>query len=438
MERQRTSLQEEHQRIKELLHPIRRLPEDILREIFVWTVISKPGVEWKTATKLAQISMKWRTVALQTAALWTHVEISTQNPLCKVKTFPMWAQERLRRCPPHIRLTELDSSGAEWIRNFMRICNIGQFPSIKSLELRFRLAGKVRTILAWASIFKYSEGPLGHLKISARIQQPSDDSFDLFLLPIYFPTANHIEVENILLVAVAPRDLRSNVRILSISNTQITTNSQALSRLNSLEELIVVEVEFDWQEPVEPIALPKLTKLMTNMPTEFPWSELSTPNLQHLQVFCPSGAAIDFICRHQKISHLSACGIKDFPLLRVAKSLRDLRHLQTSSIPTLLSNWIPHGLSSPPFPKLDAFVFKNTALIFTLKRGDLENLVRARCLQQYSGASSQIRSVSVIGYKDQLDSLWKQSPLLQSQKVEKLAAGNQYKWTLERLGENHG
>ncbi|KAJ7693336.1 hypothetical protein B0H17DRAFT_1059790 [Mycena rosella] len=97
LEEERAALWRYHTPNKAILSPLRRMPPEVLAEIFLWTLPtlqtafdrSAFGVK-RSPWLLTQISSRWRAVAVSTPALWSHVIVACDhehaNPLSIVKS----------------------------------------------------------------------------------------------------------------------------------------------------------------------------------------------------------------------------------------------------------------------------------------------------------------------------------------------------------------
>ncbi|KAK0221298.1 hypothetical protein IW262DRAFT_1314743 [Armillaria fumosa] len=85
--RERERVEDHLQDTKTVLHPIRRIPDDILREIFTTcvktetfsytrTIGNSLDVHSRSQWVLSHVSRPWRAVALNTAMLWSSIELS--------------------------------------------------------------------------------------------------------------------------------------------------------------------------------------------------------------------------------------------------------------------------------------------------------------------------------------------------------------------------
>lgn len=69
LQEQQTALETQATRAQAYLSPIRRLPLELLREIFTWSFELRPSSAWV----LAAVSTSWRKLALRMPLIWSKV-----------------------------------------------------------------------------------------------------------------------------------------------------------------------------------------------------------------------------------------------------------------------------------------------------------------------------------------------------------------------------
>lgn len=82
MEAEKAKLSEEETRTKAYLSPIRRLPAELLREIFMWNFEEHASCAWV----LSAVCPSWRRLALRTPKLWS--KVSNYAVYCRAATMP--------------------------------------------------------------------------------------------------------------------------------------------------------------------------------------------------------------------------------------------------------------------------------------------------------------------------------------------------------------
>jgi hypothetical protein len=115
MEKERERLRKKELATLAYLSPVRRLPQELVREIFMWCFEEHPCCAWV----LAAVSTSWRRLALRMPFLWSKVSSYTMHrdprfdpsfpslPKAALRfgkssllVFPNWTQSPLYRPPP--------------------------------------------------------------------------------------------------------------------------------------------------------------------------------------------------------------------------------------------------------------------------------------------------------------------------------------------------
>ncbi|KAJ7126266.1 hypothetical protein C8R44DRAFT_668618, partial [Mycena epipterygia] len=95
LEEEHASLASYHAQNNSILSPLRRMPSEVLAEIFSWTLSAEPLSGDRSAVEdspwvLTQVSHRWRVLSLSTPALWSLVVIdysyTSEYSLSMVKT----------------------------------------------------------------------------------------------------------------------------------------------------------------------------------------------------------------------------------------------------------------------------------------------------------------------------------------------------------------
>jgi hypothetical protein len=92
METQRSALEKRVVYTLGFLSPIRRLPLELLREIFLWSFEGHPCSAWL----LAAVCASWRRLALRTPLIWS--KVSASNLVLRVFTGPLDSEAALLGC----------------------------------------------------------------------------------------------------------------------------------------------------------------------------------------------------------------------------------------------------------------------------------------------------------------------------------------------------
>ncbi|KAJ7113903.1 hypothetical protein C8R44DRAFT_795944 [Mycena epipterygia] len=127
LEEERTSLASYHAQNTAILSPVRRMPAELLEEIFLWTLPSTDDARYRrifdaksSPWVLTHICSRWREVALSTSSLWSlvviHCNWMAANPLAMVKTqiqrartlrIHFYGRERTTDSRPEIKMFRL-------------------------------------------------------------------------------------------------------------------------------------------------------------------------------------------------------------------------------------------------------------------------------------------------------------------------------------------
>lgn len=309
LEQQKLSLQAKNQELMAFRHPIRRLPNEIIRHIFELAVLSCPDNWYQAATALAHVCQKWRRIALGTSVLWSHV---TCRDIRDEEEIYIWEQKfdyyasRMGSKPPVIEFRQLDD--AFTTPHTIGSSKLDRFDAIQSLQFQFK---------EWTTgqILKpglgYSAGPLRRLSIiSNTVSQAPESTFSRLLKN--FPTAEHLEIDG-LSIEFEGADLNdySSLRSLKIDNGTwdrgvVALFTPDLSHLTGLQTLVVnSNTRFRGN-----LLLPNL-RACTIQTASFDWTALTAPQLVNLAFSHPSPAVFAFIERHTSILHIDATLLSD-------------------------------------------------------------------------------------------------------------------------------
>ncbi|KAF8908517.1 hypothetical protein CPB84DRAFT_1766815 [Gymnopilus junonius] len=99
LETQRAALEEQLSRTLAYLSPIRRLPMELLREIFMWSFESHPCSAWV----LAAVCTSWRRLALRIPLIWSKIRILT-NQHASADTIRLWLERSGETTPLDIEI----------------------------------------------------------------------------------------------------------------------------------------------------------------------------------------------------------------------------------------------------------------------------------------------------------------------------------------------
>ena len=157
----------ETDRLSCLLNPARRCPEDILRNIFEFSVIDEYSpyrADLAEATRISHVCQHWRTIAITTTCLWSQLHATTKNKPSMIRFMFKTMSQRLKSRPVNIDLT-IDALNAtndiHSLDDMAHACEIEQFKAIERLSLQ---VGRSKDILQVCKKFNMVE--VKHLEVS--------------------------------------------------------------------------------------------------------------------------------------------------------------------------------------------------------------------------------------------------------------------------------
>ncbi|KAJ7605295.1 hypothetical protein FB45DRAFT_953411 [Roridomyces roridus] len=121
LETEQAQLSDYHSQNLTILSPLRRMPSELMTEIFSWSLpgVDEPngdvtsGVEKKSPWVLARVSSRWRNISLSTPSLWSLVQIWGSKVEDSVLELVRTQVERARQLKIHFYGTEESNSAAQ-------------------------------------------------------------------------------------------------------------------------------------------------------------------------------------------------------------------------------------------------------------------------------------------------------------------------------------
>ena len=169
LQTRRTVLEDQLSRTLAYLSPMRRLPMELLREIFVWSFEVHPCSAWV----LAAVCTSWRRLALRIPLIWSKVSTFRLSPSSSYSiTRSVWI--RLECGSPCCSIVPVFSRYLQKMHELCTSVNFGL--PLFLLFGRFRVGR--RSVLAWLA---WSVGRRQSLCLLLA-----------FLFPPYFPLLNHL------------------------------------------------------------------------------------------------------------------------------------------------------------------------------------------------------------------------------------------------------
>lgn len=168
---QRLTIQAERDRIRGMLHPIRRCPSDILQYIFefAYDSIGLHG-RLRFSFELSHICQRWRAIALDTPRIWSYIDISKGDDLGS--TLPFWdcIIPRVKSVPATVVINDLNEEGC--IR--LRECNLQSIPKIAELALTIYEMKHLDLVVT--SLLSLSKSELHYINVEVREGMESYDA----------------------------------------------------------------------------------------------------------------------------------------------------------------------------------------------------------------------------------------------------------------------
>ncbi|KIM23286.1 hypothetical protein M408DRAFT_27977 [Serendipita vermifera MAFF 305830] len=144
-EAQRALREAEQRDLLALMHPIRRCPDDILREIFELTICD--FAFWSDALKksvdLSSVCQKWRSVAIGTPSLWTKISFNLKNEPEVLEHQQHTVVSRIKGRAVSIMVRDDD----DYLEKGLDACGLNAFPLILDLFFYLKDAYNIRELL---------------------------------------------------------------------------------------------------------------------------------------------------------------------------------------------------------------------------------------------------------------------------------------------------
>lgn len=144
LDNEATDLQVKVAQAEAFLAPIRKMPQELLAEVF--RIIFWSG-DKKCAWKLARVNRLWRRLALGIPTLWSSINLTTTTSLCPADTIRLWLERSGNRTPldiditlvnvsafqsadnPDLILSTILSESPRWVHKCFRPSSCGRQPS---------------------------------------------------------------------------------------------------------------------------------------------------------------------------------------------------------------------------------------------------------------------------------------------------------------------
>jgi F-box-like len=422
---QRVALQSQQDDLRALMHPIRRCPDEILREIFELTIpnMAHHGETMRQSVRLSGVCQRWRNVALDTPRLWADIAFNLSSPSKSQRFLRICILPRLKQAPTTVILHKVTSNSLSALGE----SGLQDIPVIDLLALRVSRPADVQHILGPS--FHPPVGTLQILSISA--QKHPDSRFnitncDVMRLVAIFPPCQALAIYRIpnLLFPVAATN--TNITVIEFADSGQIDILRLLPCFPRLQSMNIRRAELVANDIASECYMASIKSIRLVDTTGEAWMErVFFPKL--MTVFCDtsSEAFRAFLSRHPSIAELESIleGDAITGIATVATQLKEL-HLA----PPLEAFCSLHdGSPQIPFPSLQRITITALAPPKNLTLAGFETVVRARCLpmrhpkSQAKHSSSIVRSFAIITHDSAAEGPhlgWQESDLYQESTKE--------------------
>lgn len=378
-----------------VIHPIRRMPAELLTQIFEYTVRANWSSNVWQSIQLSHVCQYWRAVALNSPSLWSEIKINFRDDsLSFITKYWSWVVERVKAAPVNVYFYNLGGNPQPGIamsnhiaeqRRKVAACSLLRIPMIR--ELYANIDDAYPTTKAFSMITEFPIGKLESLYLSGPLSGTPIESmeWDWCAFLHRFPPTKVLKfqyLDGLYFPRPEPFILLQNLHLGPYTNF----NTLEILRLCPNLEGLSIDVSNGYyrshQTPA-PVTNSTLTVLEVTGDSIFPWdAPLHFPSLSFLildteETVLPDGI-FHFLAHHPSISDLKIT-TSYLDLTRLATATPQLTKLTLNlweGSPEVLLDWTSTSLQGPPFPKLEILDLDSPFL--TLERFD--RFVRTRCL----------------------------------------------------------
>lgn len=335
LEGQKSRVQKDLGFLYGLVHPIRRCPTDILRDIFKWAVcMESKDTEWfKCATRISHVCRRWRGVSIDTPFLWKKIDISVGPSVMGIKEYGERTVQRLKNTPPSIVFRGLVGSVAEaYAIEYIRLDLYARID-----YLHFELAGPTAYQRLVDGISRLPKGEIDHLHISAREINLYGLYTSMDAEPIIrrFPRARSMTLHRLWWrspIATGAVNVFRNVVNLEISGPTFHSPLALLTRsFPHLETAYFKSISLNPHDTSN-IFWPQIKTLRILAVKNIPWLHLRAPAITHVSIkqseVTPNDNFMIFLSTHPSLQHLSIFDSGEF-INSTLQGVDNLRSLAT-------------------------------------------------------------------------------------------------------------
>ncbi|KAG8830897.1 hypothetical protein FRC17_004112 [Serendipita sp. 399] len=451
---QKSALSDAVQEIRGLLHPIRKLPQEILVMIFAIVADAEQDGSWHTL-KLSQVCRTWRQAAIRHPLLWTSITIALHKPIFQKSNNVLqramnMLKVRTGGCAVDLALCSSGKEENDAILEKVKTI-FSQLRDIRSLELVFwdTDPSVFQTIL---SRYAYHLESLRKLDLNSNCMSPKDGfALDLDELLTSRTSGRVSPIENLTIYQVGcvnfgfRFDLPA-LTFLSVCGVPRLPLLYILIRCPNLQQVVVEDSAEDdsylsyLDSPFDQKIPHSLRQLSVGDGTVLS-VVIEAVNLPHLQrITIESNTPGNIHNIFQDLLALSYLKVPELDLSRLdmlAVAAPNIKIISTreSSLAALLVDWSQTRLAAPPFKTLDTLeiMFLNDSLGVEL----FDELVERRCLpmgltqKTRDPETVQIRTMRITylaQWHPPMFKSWKESKYLEHAKVESRGTLTEIVW----------
>ncbi|KIM23287.1 hypothetical protein M408DRAFT_27978 [Serendipita vermifera MAFF 305830] len=373
---QRALRQSEQQDLLALMHPIRRCPDDILREIF--ELVTANIASWKDtlneSVNLSSVCQKWRLVAISTPSLWTKVSFDLNNEPEVLEHQQQTVVSRIKGRAASIVVGDLEypPDPVEWIN----ACGLDMFPLIENLHFNLKKPGNIIELLR--PDLSLPAGRVRKLVIdavgpSSRLRDIGQPKWIGENLLDQFPGLLSATINGVSMIQFQMTKINSTLTELTINNAKYVAIMSILWDCPELETLTLRDTLI-LGDPT-PVEAPSLKSLQLESTEGDAWMiHTSLPKLETLIFFPDTPAILTLISTNRSIKSLVYRGATA-DILDIAPQL-----LALNITPPLHALSTTLASSQMVLPNLGTLVVDMLSISYEMTMQEFDMFVRARCL----------------------------------------------------------
>lgn len=408
-EAQRALRESEQRDLLALMHPVRRCPDDILREIFEYTAhsIKERTLALRKSVHLSSVCQKWRTVAIDTPLLWKKIHFDLRHAPEVLKHQQQTVVSRIKGRAADIHVAPIYHLS----RERLDACGLQMFPFIDTLLLTIVKLDGILQLLRPEFIF-----PADHVRTvfiqSKGVPNTAPQSITLGSnLLNQFPGLKVAIVNSLSNVTFQLASINSTLTQLTIDKARVVSIATIFSGCPKLDALIIRNTSI-LGSPTPVVAASISYLELTSIEGHAWMASTSLPKLDTLVLCTDTTAAIlAFISSNRSITNLF-CRNSPSDIVNIAPQLIELH-----ALPPLQALCSTPNSTQVSLPSLKHLFVNTTPLNHSFTLQEFDTLVRERCLplghpQSLAKQSSQtLSSLTFLLPDNPQPQAWQQSEL---------------------------